>query len=104
MDTQTGCLKHHNLNCTTCATEQRIAKLEAENESLRKAFKDAPKYAVMVRVQYARHLAETWVTHTVEDTREQADKEAYTLALNGMTYNRVQVVVYHSTEWERLVR
>ena len=57
------------------------------------------KYAVMVRTQYTWKGPYVWVTHSVEDTREAAALEACKFGFYDSC-----VRVYHSREWEQLVR
>ena len=59
------------------------------------------EYAVMILEQYARYLTPQWITHSVETDANKAYQTH--LELFGQHYCS-RVVIYHSREWEGLVR
>jgi hypothetical protein len=64
------------------------------------------RYACMVRAPYNNRQPSVWITHTVQNTLEEArkDQTEYEQSQHLLPGHNTTVVVYHSQEWERLVR
>lgn len=64
------------------------------------------QYAVMIKARYQTFSPDVWITHLVCDSLDEARREQtqYETEQKLLPGHGTTVVVYHSQEWERLVR